>query len=130
MGAKRSSTAERAGRTATYAVVHDLPVRDDRFHFGRTIGTALISLLTALIGTGVVAMINIYARVGTITDSVVRTQSQLDKAGALRRPRRVPSPRPRDSARPRADGDQVRAAGRERYAALDSRLHRAASPIG
>jgi hypothetical protein len=50
-----------------------------RFHFGRTLGTALISLLTALIGTGVVSMINLYARVGAIADSVARTQTQLDR---------------------------------------------------
>ncbi|MFZ0592934.1 MAG: hypothetical protein WAM39_20920 [Bryobacteraceae bacterium] len=46
---------------------------------GRILGTALISVLTALIGTGVVSMINLYARVGAIADSVTRTQTQLDK---------------------------------------------------
>jgi hypothetical protein len=59
----------RSHRTATYGVVRDASARDERFHFGRTLGTALISLLTALIGTGVVSMINLYARVGSIADS-------------------------------------------------------------
>ncbi len=80
MATRRSSAApERPHRTATYAVVHGANVRDERFHFGRTLGTALISLMTALIGTGVVSMINLYAHVGAIADSVARTQVQLDK---------------------------------------------------
>jgi hypothetical protein len=80
MATRRSTAAsERSHRTATYAVVHDAAMRDGNFHFGRVLGTALISLLTALIGTGVVSMIKLYARVSTIADSVVRTQTQLDK---------------------------------------------------
>ncbi|MGA8597918.1 MAG: hypothetical protein WB676_24650 [Bryobacteraceae bacterium] len=35
--------------------------------------------LYALIGTGVVSMATLYARVSAITDSVARTQTQLDK---------------------------------------------------
>lgn len=38
---------------------------------------------TALIGTGVVSMVNLYARVGTITDSVARTQTQPDRSVSL-----------------------------------------------
>ena len=80
MATRRSSAAsEPPHRTATYAVVPGVNVREERFHFGRILGTALISLLTALIGTGVVSMINLYAHVGAIADSVARTQVQLDK---------------------------------------------------
>ncbi|MFZ0589609.1 MAG: hypothetical protein WAM39_03950 [Bryobacteraceae bacterium] len=80
MATRRSSAApKRSHRTATYAVVHGVAAREGNFHFGRILGTALISLLTALIGTGVVSMINLYARVSTIADSVARTQAQLDK---------------------------------------------------
>ncbi|MGA8593388.1 MAG: hypothetical protein WB676_01470 [Bryobacteraceae bacterium] len=77
--ATRRSSAAPVGRTATYTVVRDAAAREGTFHFGRTRGTALISLLTALIGTGIVSMINLYTRVSTITDSVARTQAQLDK---------------------------------------------------
>jgi hypothetical protein len=69
---------QRSQRTATYAVVRDASAHDG-FQFGRVIGTALISLLTALIGTGVVSMVTLYARVSTIPDSVAHTQTQLDK---------------------------------------------------
>lgn len=80
MATRRSSAApERPSRTATYAVVREATTREGNFHFGRILGTALISLLTALIGTGVVSMINLYARVATVTDSVARTQIQLDR---------------------------------------------------
>jgi hypothetical protein len=80
MATRRSSAApERSSQTATYAVVRDANVRDGNFNFGRILGTAMISLLTALIGTGVVSMINLYARVGAIADSVARTQTQLDR---------------------------------------------------
>ena len=80
MATRRISAAtERPHRTATYAVVRDANARDERFNFGRVLGTALISLLTALIGTGLVSMVTLYARVSTITDSVARTQAQLDK---------------------------------------------------
>jgi hypothetical protein len=80
MVARRSSAApQRPPRTTTCAGVRDASARDDRFNFGRALGTAQISLLTALIGTGVVSMVTLYARVSTITDSVVRKQTQLDK---------------------------------------------------
>jgi hypothetical protein len=53
MATRRSSAApQRPPRTAPYAVVRDANAREDRFNFGRVLGTALISLLTALIGTG------------------------------------------------------------------------------
>ena len=80
MATRRSGAAtRRTNKTATFAVLRDVQTRDDRFNIGRALGTALISLLTALIGTGLVSMVTLYARVSTITDSVARTQTQLDK---------------------------------------------------
>ncbi|MFZ0591561.1 MAG: hypothetical protein WAM39_13940 [Bryobacteraceae bacterium] len=75
-------------------------------------------------------MASLYVRLGTITDAVTRTQTQIDtQVEHLRRSRGVSAPRPRDPACPRAHGDQGRTAGRERHAALDPGVDLATPPL-
>lgn len=47
------------------------------FDFNRVLGTTVIGLLATLITTGILSMVTLYARVGTLTDNVQRIETTL-----------------------------------------------------